>query len=38
MTLKGNSVSVVPSVQNIATLFLEFQLESLNFEVIIMLT
>lgn len=38
MTLKGNSVRVVPSVQNMATLFLQFQLESLQFEVIIRFT
>lgn len=35
MTLKGNSLRVVPSEQNIPTLFLEFQLESLSFEAII---
>lgn len=34
MTLKGTSLRVVPSVQNIATLFPEFQLQSLNFEAV----
>lgn len=32
-TLKGNSIQAVPSVQNIATLFLEFQLESFNLSI-----
>lgn len=35
MTLKGSTVMVVTSEQNILTLFLEFQVESLNKVIII---
>lgn len=35
MTLKGSTVMIVTSIQNIVTLFLEFQVESLNKVIII---